>query len=119
MRAIAIKIKNYADHVKSANIVAENMHTGIRNALLLSLGGLAVLYVFLLGNMVWNIIERKALEVEARTLGSEVADLEQNYLALSNKVDLSFSHSLGFKEIQPTFATRKALGSIKILNNEI
>jgi hypothetical protein len=38
---------------------------------------------------------------------------------MSNKIDLGFSYSLGFKEAKTKFATRKSLGSIKVVSNEI
>lgn len=67
------------------------------------------LYVLFLGNMIDNIMERKNLEALAYTLSSEVRDLELTYLSMSSNVDLDLSHSLGFKEIQTTFATHKSL----------
>lgn len=78
--------------------------------ILWSMGALVVCYVLFLGNMVSNIVERRALETRARSLSSEVGDLELTYLTLSNNIDLAFSRSLGFKEAKTTFATRKSLG---------
>ncbi|HEY4503377.1 MAG TPA: hypothetical protein VJC14_03010 [Candidatus Paceibacterota bacterium] len=119
MRTIAIKMKSYAE-----DIVTKGMEGALLNTLIFSLGALAIFYVLLLGSMVLNIIERKALEAQAHKLSNDVADLEQNYLALSSKVDLAFAHAEGFKEIKATFATRKTsnpLGSrnIKVTRNEI
>ncbi|OGI76488.1 hypothetical protein A3C67_00070 [Candidatus Nomurabacteria bacterium RIFCSPHIGHO2_02_FULL_42_19] len=116
MRAIAIKMKSYAS---TMGAMEEGMSKTVLHSLLLSLCILAVFYTFLLGNMVFNIIERKTLEAEMQTLATKVADLELEYLALSGKVDLAFSQALGFKEIKATFATRKTLGSIKVVKNEI
>ncbi|OGI82779.1 hypothetical protein A3I95_01235 [Candidatus Nomurabacteria bacterium RIFCSPLOWO2_02_FULL_44_12] len=117
MSAIAIKMKSYAENMDT--MLGRNLSSILRNALLCSLGALAVFYVLLLGNMVINIIERRSLEAEARVLEREVGDLELNYLSLSKKVDLSLSRSLGFKEIKATFATRQSLGSAKVVKNEI
>lgn len=69
--------------------------------------------------MIFNIMERKNLEEQVLVLGNEVKDLELSYLSTSNSIDLAFSHSLGFKETDIKFATRKVLGSIKIPQNEI
>ena len=69
--------------------------------------------------MVFNIVERKALEGRALTLSNEVGNLELEYLSVSQKVDLNLAYSLGFKETKKTFANRKALGSISIAKNEI
>ena len=60
--------------------------------------------------MVSNIIARKGYEMDARSLSSEVGELELSYLAKSNNVDLALSYSLGFKEAKATFATRKTVG---------
>jgi hypothetical protein len=117
MKAIAIKIKTYAEGV---NIIDSNdLRRRILHTMLASLGGLALCYVFLLGSMVFNIVERKGLETDARAVSNKVGELELIYLSLSNKIDLNLSHSLGFSETQAKFATRKSLGSVKIANNEL
>lgn len=117
MKQMSLKFKNYASNV---NIVDNgNLQKRVLYIMLWTLGIMIGLYVFFLGNMVFNIVERKALEGYARNLESEVGDLELNYLSLSQKVDLDLAYSLGFKEIKTKFATRKALGSIEIAKNEI
>ena len=60
--------------------------------------------------MVYNIVERKALEAEARELSNEVRDLELTYLSMSGKINLELSNELGFRETKARYATRKALG---------
>ncbi len=120
MKAIAIKVKGYAGGVSIVN--NNNMEKRILHTLFLSLALLAVVYVVLLGAMVFNIVERKTTEVSARALSNQVSDLELQYLSLSNKIDLTLSHSLGFTETKATYATRKSLGSvgsIKLSKNEI
>ena len=97
-------------HVKSLNIVTNNFERSLFSFIFWSLGFLTLVYVLLLGNMVKNIVERQSLESSARTLVNEVRDLEVTYLSMSNKVDLTLSYSLGFKNTQATFATRKTLG---------
>lgn len=87
--------------------------------MLWTLGALIFFYVFMIGNMVFNIVERKSLETHAYTLSNEVKNLELEYLSVSQKVDLNLAHSLGFKEIKAKYATRKTLGSLSIAKNEI
>lgn len=121
MRQATLKLKMYASNV---NIMNNNLHMEkiILNILLSVLAGLALWYLLILGNMVLDIVQRKALEKEALALSSEIGDLELSYLSISKSVDLSLSASMGFKEIKPTFATRKSLGSlgnIKLARNEI
>jgi hypothetical protein len=97
----------------------------ILHSMLSVIGGLAILYVLILGNMVFNIVQRKALEKEALALSNEVGSLELSYLSLSGSIDVALSSSMGFKEIQPTFATRASLrplgsrGGITQAQNEI
>jgi len=117
MRQASLKLKSYTSNV---NIIDNgNLQKRVLNIMLWMLGVLAVSYVAFLGTMVFNIVERKALEGYARTLSNDVGDLELEYLSLSQKVDLNLAYSLGFKEIKTKFATRKALGSISIAKNEI
>ncbi len=118
MRQATLKLKMYA---ANANTMTDDIHVRrtILRGMALVFGGLVLLYVLILGNMVFNIIQRKSMEKEALSLTNEVGDLELSYLTLSKNVDVALSASMGFKEIKATFATRKNLGSLKIANNEI
>jgi hypothetical protein len=77
--------------------------------------------MFILGNTVKNILERRSFETDARAISSEVGDLELTYLNMSNGIDLNYSHAKGFKEAKANFATRKSLGfgNIKDTQNDI
>ena len=117
MKQVSLKLKSYANNV---NIIDNgNLHRKILNSMFYTLGFLALCYVLFLGNMIFNIVERKALETKALTLSNEVGNLELEYLAMSQKVDLNLAYSLGFKETKTKFASRKTLGSISIAKNEI
>lgn len=117
MKQASLKLKRYESNV---NIIDNgNLQKRVFNSMLWMLGILAFSYVFFLGNIVFNIVERKTLEGYAHTLSNDVGNLELEYLSLSQKVDLNLAYSLGFKEIKTKFATRKALGSISIAKNEI
>ena len=117
MKQASLKLKSYANNV---NIIDNgNLQKRILNIMLYTIGALALCYVLILGNMVFNIVERKALEGHALTLSNEVGDLELEYLAVSQKVNLSLAYSLGFKDTKAKFATRKPIGSISIAKNEI
>ena len=87
--------------------------------MLYTLAILSLLYVLFLGNMIFDIVERKTSESGIHRIANEVADLELEYLSLSKKVDLEFAHALGFRETEITYMTRKSLGSIKIAQNEL
>ena len=116
MRTMAAQMKSFIGNVPILN---GHMEGVALRSLLTTFGFLALLYILILGNMVWNIIERRAYEAEAHALGTEVRELELEYLELTSKVDLPYSRSLGFKEANATFATRKALGSLSVSKNEI
>ncbi len=107
MRQISAKLNMY---VRSVSIVNNNIEKLTLNFILGSFGALTLFYILFLGNMVMNIVERRSIEVNARSLSSEVRNLELTYLSLSNNVDLSLSYSLGFKDTKANFATRKTLG---------
>ncbi len=105
---MGIKINTY---IRESNVINTNdiQRVALR-FIFWSFGVLAILYVILLGNMVRNIVARKSLEVSARSLSNDVSSLELQYLSMSNGIDLNLSHSLGFQETKPTFATRKYVG---------
>ena len=117
MKTITQKMKSYTNGVVIVN--NNNIEQKIFKILFGFGGALILFYILILSNMVFNIIERKTLEADARVLGNEVGNLELEYLSMSNKIDLNLSYSLGFKEAKTKFATRKSLGSIKVVNNEI
>ena len=120
MSEMALQLKR---RVQNVNIMNNNIEVKklILNTMFFIIGGLALLYVLILGNMVFNIVQRRSLEKEALTLTNEVSDLELSYLSVSGSVDIALGNSLGFKEIKPNFATaiHKSIGSIKLTGNEI
>ena len=118
MRQASLKLKT---SIQNVNIMNNNVaiERVILNAMLALLAALAIWYVLILGNMVFNIVQRKAMEKEALVLSNEVSNLELSYLSVSNSVDMALSSSMGFKETKATFATRKSLGSLKLDKNEI
>ncbi len=117
MRTASIKLKMGAENVLGS--AGSGTRRRVLNFFLLSLAGLAALYVFFLGETVFNIVGRQSLEREARILANQVSQLEQGYLSASRKIDLNLSHSLGFREVSPEYAIRRALGSVQIPNNEL
>ena len=127
MRQATLQLKT---RIHNVNIMNNNIEVekNIFNTMLFILVALALFYVLILGNMVFNIIERRTLEKEMLALTNEVGELEVSYLAVSNSVDMNLSSTMGFKETKATFATRKSLGfnssgsnfgNIKLANNEI
>ncbi|MDP2789153.1 MAG: hypothetical protein Q8O46_03850 [bacterium] len=111
----------YAQNVSIVN--NNNLQKIMLVTILWSFGVMALVYTLILGNMVFNIVERRSLETESRALLSSTGGLELTYLSLSSKIDPSFGYSLGFQETtNKQFTTRKALGSlgtIKLVQNDL
>jgi hypothetical protein len=114
MKQVSLKIKSYAGNLNGRVSIVNNsnLERRILHSMLFSLGVLAIFYVFLLANMVVNIVERKSFETSARALSNEVSGLELNYLSLSNGINQSLGLSMGFQEPPTQYATRKALGFV-------
>jgi len=118
MKAIALKFNTYKKGVDIIN--NDNLQKNILNTILMLFGIFALCYVIFLGNTVFNIVARQSLVIEARTLSSEVSNLELEYLSISNKVDLELATSLGFKENNSKqYVTRGFSGTLKLAKNEI
>lgn len=115
MREATLKFKTYAGNIH----IIDNSDLGRRmlHFIIVSFGVLALFYIIILGNITFNIIERKSYEADARTLSNEVVDLELTYLQMSEKVDESLAKEMGFKEAQASITTEHAVGSIKFANN--
>ena len=128
MKQAALQLKT---RIRNVNIMNNNVEIErvVLNIMLSALAGLALWYALILGNMVFDIVQRRALEKEILVLTSEVNNLELSYLSISSSVDMALSQSMGFKEATLNFATRKSLGysstgealngSLKLVKNEI
>ncbi len=67
--------------------------------IVLSLFGIiSGLYVYFLGTIVFNVLERRTVATEAQALRGEVNDLQIRYLSLNNSVNLTLATNLGFSE---------------------
>lgn len=108
MRQAALQLKT---RIQNTNIMSGNIEAKktLLNIMLCILAALILSYVLILGNIVFNIVQRKTLEKEIRSLSNEVSVLELSYLSVSKSIDLPLSSSMGFKETKATFATRKSL----------
>ena len=126
MKQATLKIKR---NIQNVNITNNNVEMGqlVFRAMFYSLMVLAVLYFLILGNTVFNIVQRKNLQKQELSLSSQVGGLELSYLSVSNSVDIALSSSMGFKPAPINYAVRKSLsyntdsklGSVKTNNNEI
>lgn len=68
-----------------------------------------MVYIYIIGSITFNVIARKSLENTARTLGSNISQLELNYLNNLNNVSKEQALALGFVDVNSNiFATRLA-----------
>ena len=91
------------------NDIVKNTNTQrvIFRVLIASLVTLAIAYVFLIGAITFYVLARKSLETTVHKLGSNISNLELNYLASLSKIDKNYALSLGFVDVQGNiFATR-------------
>ena len=117
MKKTVIKMKNYAGNVNIVN--NNNLSIKILHLTIFSIGILAICYVFLLGSMVFNIVERQSLSMQSKALSNEVGDLELKYLSMSGKIDRAMSQKMGFKETKVEYASRKSLTALRLTANEL
>ncbi|MCX6758042.1 MAG: hypothetical protein NTZ44_04145 [Candidatus Nomurabacteria bacterium] len=115
MTTQTLKLNKFNTNIVNNN----NLEKRVFNTILSIIVFLVLCYILLLGNIVWNIVARKNLEVNARNLSTEVSSLELNYLSLSNKIDLNLAQSLGFKDVTKVYTSRQKLGSLAKLSNEL
>lgn len=110
----AIKNNSLVTHLKED----QNLRVKLLHGIYAAFAFFALLYLFLLGSAVLNIVERKSLEVKAHDLSNQIGELELKYLQVSGTIDRNLSESMGFEEIAQNFATRQAV-TLKLAKNEI
>jgi hypothetical protein len=107
MQKASQKIKSYANAVDLSNNYM--LRVKILRSLFVATLLCVLMYLFFIGNIIFNVLERNAYEGRVRTLSSEVAELELAYLDATQRVDLEYSYSLGFLQVEKNFATRRHL----------
>ncbi len=65
------------------------------------------MYVYVVGQTTFSVIERKELENDSQVLMSYISSLELDYLSKSSTVTLALAHERGFIDVSPqAFASR-------------
>lgn len=75
---------------------------------------LCILYVYFIGSITFNILARKSLESNSRTLGSNVSQLELTYLANSSKIDRNYALSKGFVDARNNIFVARSTSHVAI-----
>jgi hypothetical protein len=89
------------------NPTKKKQHTGILTSRLLMLCGmLFFVYIFLLGDTIFDVVGRKVAEQESRDLLAEISSLEISALDLYNDLSVDEAKNLGFVESTPHFASK-------------
>lgn len=66
--------------------------------LMVSFGLCSLVYMYFLGTIIFNIINRKTIDQEARVLTSDIGTLELRYLSRTQELDLAYAQARGFVE---------------------
>ncbi len=95
----------------NTNIVNnDNLERKLFYALACTLLILFASYVYFLGSITFNIVQRNSFNADIRNLSSTIGGLEQEYLSLSSNIDLRLADNLGFKETKKShFVSREPL----------
>jgi hypothetical protein len=69
---------------------------------------LAAFYVYAVNQTVRNVMNRQALENEFSHLSAHLGELEFEYIALKNSINVSFAESIGFEQVgEAKFVSRQ------------
>lgn len=97
------KTKAIANDIAGNTQIQKTLFKVLSGALLL----LSIIYIYIIGSITFNVVARRSLEAEVRTLGSSISNLELTYLSDMNDVSKTRAESLGFKDAKSNiFATR-------------
>lgn len=79
---------------------------------------LFLVYMYVVGTIVFNIVARKDIEHSNQLLTSSLNEMELTYLDSSNSINKSLAQTLGFKEAtDATYVSRSTNVSLLVLGN--
>ena len=82
----------------------------------------AACYMFFVSNVIFNIVERRAVENDTRILSTKISEMELSYLNETRNINALRATELGFSEPkQMGYASRKTFSTkdSKVSSNEI
>ena len=94
--------------------IANNIYTRrtIFRILLGSLLSLFIVYIYMIGSITFNVVARKSLENTARSLGSDISQLELTYLNNINDVNKARATDLGFVDTKSNIFATRSINSV-------
>lgn len=99
------------------NDISRNSYTQriVLKFILGSFLALSIVYIYIIGSITFNVVARKSLENTARTIGTNISDLELNYLSKMNNINKAHATSLGFVDTNSNiFAVRSSINHVAI-----
>ncbi len=99
-----------------ANDIAVNTNTQriIFKFLAISFIIFSISYIYMIGSITFNIVARKSLENTAKSLGSNISQLELTYLNSMNDINKSRALSLGFQDAKSSIFATRAINHVAI-----
>jgi hypothetical protein len=75
---------------------------------------LAVIYIYLIGSITFNIVARKSLENTIATMTSQVNKLDLTYLNKVNEIDKDYALTNGFVEVRQNLFVSRDVNHVAI-----
>lgn len=70
----------------------------------------ALVYMYFIGSIVFNVIARKNIENENKMIASSIAEAQVNYLSLLGSIDKTFAYNKGYVDpTSPSYVTSQSL----------
>lgn len=67
--------------------------------LLVCIGAVSVFYMYIVGNTIINVVDRRTAEATIKDISSDVSALESRSIALAQGINLSVAENMGFRDI--------------------
>jgi hypothetical protein len=104
----------------NALVIQNNFEKRLIYILAISILLSAGLYGFLVKQTIQNVVARKGLERSHSELSSKVANLEAQYISLTDSINLTLAHTLGFVETNnAVYAYKASRESLTLLSSSI
>ena len=81
---------------KAQNAVPHSVFKKIVSSLVVSVSGLFVIYLYLVGALTFSVIEQKNVEQNLKKTTSAMGTVELSYLGQERGLTKEYAHSLGF-----------------------
>jgi hypothetical protein len=96
--------------------IMENNYTrkALFKWLIVGLVILAIMYVYFIGSITFNVLARKSLENTVKNLSSNISQLELTYLENLNRIDKNYATSKGFIDVSNNLFASRPISHVAI-----